>query len=117
MPFVFEFGLLKKHEMGGWTTGGDGDISNDAFSFTFKVRPVIKNEYLYLVFSGMKRATGTGGFWTRAKSRALPSLYCTTSITLLSVLTSNPGIYINGGMEDKNLCLKTGFKVFPKFKV
>jgi len=34
MPMQFEFGLLKKHEMGGWTSSGAG--GDDSFSFTFK---------------------------------------------------------------------------------
>ena len=36
LPIVFEFGLLKKHNMGGWEQNTE-QADDDHFSFTFRV--------------------------------------------------------------------------------
>ena len=36
LPIVFEFGLLKKHNMGGWEQNSE-QSDDDHFSFTFRV--------------------------------------------------------------------------------
>merc|ERR1712130_234967 len=36
LPIVFEFGLLNKHNMGGWEQAGEDEVKDDNFSFTFR---------------------------------------------------------------------------------